>query len=788
VTIHTGTKSVNSAAALRGQEPYSTKRHGLDITNCDSEPVQTPGCVQAHGAMLVVRLADLCILQASENFAAVVGLSVAPLLNGSVAAVLGAQGEAQLRTFLARQSIDRNPVYLSTLAADFHDGDAHGAVDVTVHTIDGVAILEFEPTGYTDADSSDHYALVKKMVARLQSTNSLLQFCDLAAAEIRELTGMDRVMVYKFHEDGHGEVFAESKGADLAPWIGLHYPAEDIPKPARDVFMRTWLRPIPDMNDELAEMVPLVNPDTGKPLDMTFCHLRGVSRMCTEYYRNMGVGSTLTLSIRRGDHLWGLFSCICYARPRYLSYQVRAACEFLAQVVSLQHNSAEDKDTLAYRLQLEGVHQALLTNAARLGGLVALANGTPSLLDGVDATGAALYHDGRWHRLGTTPGESQLEELGRWLIATRLVAGAPTLYATDCLTRDYAPGAAFADVASGLLALLLVQGGRDLMLWFRPQTMQTVKWGGDPSDKPVQFGPNGPRLTPRKSFEVFVESVRERSLPWQKVELDAVTKLRLQLAETVVDNVEQRVALNARLTRSIEELDAFTYVARHDLKEPLRGIHNYAFQLMQDAALLDENDRGKLDRMLRLARRMDSLLDSLLHFSRAGKADFTLELVDLNEVVAEAIEMVRLTPDGPLNVVIPRAFPVARCNRGWCREIFVNLLSNAIRYSDSASRRIEIGFIAVGETHRRPSCPPGSKEDAIYFVADNGLGIEEKYFSQIFKLFKRLHGREDYGGGAGTGLTVVRKLVERHGGKIWLDSLPGAGTTFYFTLPSDGPG
>jgi chemotaxis family two-component system sensor kinase Cph1 len=373
--------------------------------------------------------------------------------------------------------------------------------------------------------------------------------------------------------------------------------------------------------------------------------------------------------------------------------------------------------------------------------------------------------------------------LGRWLIDVSFAANSMQ-YATDCLTRDYAPGAAFADVASGLLVVPLARGGRDMLLWFRAETMQTVNWAGDPKDKPMVTGPNGPRLTPRTSFDLFVESVRGRSHPWMQVELESAAILRLQLLETVVENAEQRSILNAELAGSNEELDAFKYVASHDLKEPLRGIHQYAYQLMEDATLQDDKSRNKVDRMLRLTRRMDSLLDSLLHFSRIDKTGRTLEVVDLNAVVAEALEMAGPLTDGQVELVMPRSLPPTQCNRGWCRDIFVRLLSNAITFNHARPKRIEVGYIAEGEIHPRPGCPQGSEGYTIYTVADNGIGIQAKYFAQIFKLFKRLHGRDEYGGGTGTGLTVVRKMVERHGGKIWLDSRPGNGTTFYFTLPT----
>ena len=251
-------------------QPYSTKRHGLNLNNCDAEPVRTPGCIQAHGALLVLRLSDLSILQASENTQAILGLAASQLLGKSVAVVLKPEGEDRLRSLLATEPTDRNPIYAFTLP----QSDLIAPMDVTVHTIDGVVMVEFEATGRSHPGISadlvapgprhqpDYYSLIKKTVARLQSMATAQTFCQVLADEVRLLSGMDRVMIYKFHADNHGEVFAESRRSDLAPWLGLHYPAEDIPKPARDIFAKTWIRPVPDINGELAEMLPLVNPDT----------------------------------------------------------------------------------------------------------------------------------------------------------------------------------------------------------------------------------------------------------------------------------------------------------------------------------------------------------------------------------------------------------------------------------------------------------------------------------------------------------------------------------------------
>ena len=778
-------------AAPWDNQPYSIKRDGLNIINCDDEPVRTPGCIQAHGALLVLRLADLSILQASENSQTILGQSVQQLLGQTVAAVVKSEGEARLRSILSTEPTERNPIYAFTLPV----GEQVAAMDVTVHTLDGVVLLEFEATGRSQAGAGtgpvapgprnepDYYSIIKKTVARLQAMATVQTFCQALADEVRLLSGMDRVMIHKFHADHHGEIFAESRRSDLEPWLGMQFPAEDIPKPARDIFAKTWIRPVPDIHGELAEMTPLVNPDTGKPVDMTYCALRGVSVMYTEYLQNMDVSAALTMPLRRDNVLWGLIACHHYSGAHHVPYELRAACEFLAQVGSLQHHAVEDRENAAYRLQLEDINQQLLTNAAQEGGLASMTDGTPSLLGAMHASGAALYHRDRWWRVGETPDETQLDALGQWLV-DRLDTGllVTPLYATQSLAVDYPPGAAFADVASGLLAAPLSRSGQNLMMWFRPEVKQTVNWRGNPHYEPKVTGPHGTRLTPRRSFELFSESVHQQALPWLQIEIDAAARLRAVIMELIIVRAERLAGLNADLARSNEELDAFAYVASHDLKEPLRGIHKYAHQLME-ATPANEDERRKLDGLMRLTLRMDSLLDSLLHFSRVGREELTLENVDLNEVLADAIEMVgSRTGDSRTHIVAPRALPHVMCDRVRVREVLVNLLSNALKYNDKADKRVEVGYVTAQETSLRHRFPGDTDGHTVFYVRDNGIGIAPRHFDQIFKLFKRLHGRDEYSGGTGAGLTIVRKLVQRHRGQVWPESIAGEGSTFFFTL------
>jgi two-component system, chemotaxis family, sensor kinase Cph1 len=761
---------------------YSTKRHGLTLTNCDSEPVQIPGCIQAHGAMLVLRLSDLTILQASENTAQHLGVAPEQLLGQPVANVVGATNATRLHEVLKSEPIECNALYVFTLPA--HQGAA--ALDVYVHTVEGMAVLEFEATSRAGSHNDDDiFTQVRSAVCRLQAANSVREFCQRITEEVRSITELDRVMVYRFHTDHHGEVFAESKNDDLAPWLGLHYPESDIPKPAREIFKRIWIRPLPNAAGLLAELVPLANPDTGRPLNMTHCSLRGASVMYTEYLANLGVAASLTMPILIDGELWGLIACHQYT-PTHFPHQIRAACEFLAQVASLQLKSADQREQLVYRLRLEGVHQQLVAKAAQDGDLMALSDNQPSLLDAMDASGAALYHMDRWWCAGNTPSVTQLDALAEWLNQRpEFDSDTRPVFVTDALTCEYPAGAEIANIASGVLAVRVSRLRNNLILWFRPETIQSIKWAGNPHEKLLVPGLYGSRLTPRRSFELFVESVHEHAIPWSSMEIDSALRLRLLVMELVISRAERLAELNEDLTNSNEELDAFAYVASHDLKEPLRGIHRYAHQLLEGAQELDAENRLRVENLMRLTVRMDSLLDSLLHFSRVGRTNLEFETVDLNEVLEEALEMIGARrAENPCTIDIPRTLPAIQCDPIRVREIFSNLVSNALKYTHKDCPRIEIGYLARNEHGTRLNAPIEAEGNTIFYVRDDGIGIEPRHFEQIFRMFKRLHGRDEFGGGVGAGLTVVKKVVQRHGGSIWLDSTVNVGSTFYFTLPS----
>jgi PAS domain S-box-containing protein len=242
---------------------------------------------------------------------------------------------------------------------------------------------------------------------------------------------------------------------------------------------------------------------------------------------------------------------------------------------------------------------------------------------------------------------------------------------------------------------------------------------------------------------------------------------------------EQDLAFHAaQLARSNTDLEDFAYVASHDLKEPLRGISNYSTFLLEDyGSQLPADGREKLETLVRLSKRMYQLLDHLLEYSRAGRTDLAVQDVALEDVVARSLEAVRARLDqDQVDVVVHTPLPRIQCDPLRIGQVLGNLVVNAVKYNESAAKRVEIGV--------KPTA-----EGMAVFVRDNGIGISPQHKESVFRMFKRLHARDRYGGGTGAGLAIVKKIIQRHNGRIWLESTPGEGTTFYFTVgtpPSAG--
>jgi two-component system, chemotaxis family, sensor kinase Cph1 len=743
----------------------------VDLTNCDREPIHIPGSIQPHGMLLVMQPDSLTIVQVSDNTQAIIARQPQDLLNKPLSSLFNPKQIAAIRQCLAEDFENVNPLDLGIKCQN-----KLRSFDGIVYQRENLVLLELErKTTKSKSDFFYFYQQVKGVVTKIQQASTLGEMCQTVAREMRKITGFDRIMIYQFDADGSGIVIAEDTNQET-PYLNLRYPASDIPKQARQLYTSNWLRLIPDRNYQSAKLIPSENPLTGELLDLSLSGLRSVSPIHLEYLENMGVRASMSISLIQERQLWGLIACH-HSSPKYLPYGVRNVCEFIGQVMSLELAAKEKTESLDYKMTLKSLQTSFIESLSQskslLDGLVKLKPSLPSL---VNATGAVVCFGDRHIAIGQTPPEDALPDLLTWLKPLLQ----QDLFHTQCLSKIYPEAESFKAIASGLLALEISKVHRNYILWFRPEVLQTISWGGNP-DKAVTETTDGTgQLSPRKSFELWQEEVTGYSLPWKPCEIEAVAELRSLMVGVLLRQSDELASINIELRRSNEELDSFAYIASHDLKEPLRGIHNYSNFLMEDhGTVLPEEGVRKLQTLVRLTQHMEDLLNSLLQFSRLGRAELLLESVDLQDLVQQVIATLSITrPQNSIEFRIPRSLPTIKGDRTQINELFTNLISNAIKYNDQPQKWVEIGWIKAEGARQNSITPPL----LTFYVRDNGIGIAEAYLNKIFQIFRRLHGRDEFGGGTGAGLTIARKIVERHGGRMWVESTPGRGSTFYFTL------
>ncbi|QDM15421.1 HWE histidine kinase domain-containing protein [Tardiphaga sp. vice278] len=582
----------------------------VDVTNCDREPIHIPGAILPHGAMLVLDADTLEIIQAAGDTSRLLGVPLGELLGQSAATLFRPDQIENLRGLAAALDLAK-PRHLLDPQMRVITGLP---LDASLHRSAGSLVLEFEAAHPSDWFAADPLAGVEEMVRGFDESSSLKALCQLAADRVRDVARYDRVLVYRFMHDDSGWVIAESMEPHLEPFLGLHYPAADIPQQARALYVKNWLRLITQVDYDSAPLIPVVNPRTGEPLDMSQAILRDVSPIHRQYLRNMGIDASMSISIIRGDKLWGLIACHHYS-PRILPRHLRAICELFGSMFSLQLEVREKGEQFGERLASRMILQNLMLNLASADDYAAgLTRESPNLLDyihcgllsadGTRQGGVAVSVKGQLTFLGTTPSQAQILSLVDWL--NPYVSKNDGVFSTDCLSEFWPPASAFADVASGVLVISVTEELSDFIIWFRPELVGTSEWAGEPT-KLVESGPNGDQLRPRKSFEVWKETVCGHCLPWTPADLDAAFDLRVSLLHVVLRRINTAALVRKRAAERdkvlMAELD-------HRVKNTIANIQALVIQSSRNAESLTGFVKGLEGRILAMAKAHSLLSES----------------------------------------------------------------------------------------------------------------------------------------------------------------------------------
>jgi len=573
-----------------------------DLSNCELEQIHFAGSVQPSGALLVVREPDYVIVQASANAATFLGLHDSVL--GQPLAALPGNLAAAIQPHLA-DPLDALPVAvrcrIGRLGVDF---------DGLLHRPPGAGlVIELERAG----PPVDLRRDVEHGLKAILAAASLRGLCDETARIVRSVTGYDRVMVYRFDDDGHGEVIAEERVPTLEAFLGNRYPASDIPQIARRLYVRNRVRVLVDVAYEPIPLTPLLSPITGAQLDMSLCFLRSISPIHVQYLKNMGVCATLVVSIVVGGRLWGLVACHHY-QPRFVHCEIRAVCELLAELMATRiaalESFARSQAEMAVRLVERRMIEAISSNGDWR---TALFDSSQAILRPLDATGAALLFEGEILSVGEVPGTPQLREISAWLDER---PPAP-VYASASLGLDVPQFAALIPVASGLVVVRVSDSPGEYLMWFRPERIRTITWGGNPF-KAVVIGDNPLDLSPRRSFAQWHQVVEGTSDPWSVADLtaarligDTVTDVVLQFraVRTLIaqDQLEQVRGQVGRSDQPVIIADERGHIilANDAFKRMLPGQHPMPERIGDLAACCtDKTDVGRRLRELLVGRRI----------------------------------------------------------------------------------------------------------------------------------------------------------------------------------------
>jgi len=730
------------------------------LANCADEPIRFPGAIQPHGLLLTLTEPALQIIQVSANVETLLARAPESLIGQPLHSLIGAEHTAQVLEALQQTTFSEAAPLRFELNGTAFEGLLHRHQGVLILELE-IHVQNFQPRNVAGVKTH-----LGRMLQRLQAATTLQALYDISVKEIQAMTGYDRVLIYRFEEEGHGQVIAEASDPSMEVFNGLFFPASDIPEQARELYRTNWLRIIPNADYQPVPLVPKLRPDTQTPLDLSFATLRSVSPIHCQYMKNMGVLSSMSISLLKGDKLWGLISC-GNRQPLHVPHELRMACQTIGQVLSLQISAMETLELTRQREEkveaLARLNQAMVDSPQNV--FDGLAQQPATLMALVNAGGIAIIEDKQLHRYGNCPEPEEIRALHKWLQAR----GEP-VFASHHLSSVYPPAAQYQAVASGVLALNLPKPVDNGVLWFRPEVKENINWSGDPR-KPLDLENSdaGLRLRPRTSFEIWKVEMAGISTKWSHGDLFAANDLRRSALE---NDLARQVRREQEAVRARDELVA---VVSHDLRNPMTvismlcGMMQKAFS--SEGAHTSRRISTAIDTMQQATARMNTLLEDLLDTSKidAGRYSITPQPLDVGLIFEEAQSLLSpLAHDKDISISF-QADPDLRIHADPERlfQVLSNLVGNAIKFTP------RMGTVGV---HAK-----SVGDEIVFIVRDSGEGIPKEHLPHVFDRYWTV--KEGNPTGTGLGLYITQGIVEAHGGQIVAESEPGQGSEFRFTVP-----
>lgn len=506
----------------------SVQKKNYDSAFCGNLSLHHLNVIQPHGVLLVLGKEDKQIIQVSENIIDFLGIPAADIVNTYLSHYTDETGFNLLNKRFQKNIQGKIPISLQLNYLN-KKVDALGLT----HIKDDYLILELFYAGLTRNGGQSFIGIfqqLKYIIAALDRARSIEELCNIAACELKEMSGFDKVLIYRFDADWNGEVVAEVKEEGMETYLGLTFPASDIPKQARQMYMNNPYRLIPNRQYDPVKIYPVINPVTSAFLDMSDCEIRGVAGVHLEYMKNMQVDASMSTRILLNeDRLWGLVSCH-HRSARYLDYETCSVFELVSSVLSAKVALLTQKEQYTRYALLQEVLAKLISQVYAENNLIkGLLNNEINLMQLVNAQGVVIALNKNFDTAGTVPGIHHIKDLIIWLQSQHLTG----IYKQESVAAVFESAISFADTGSGILVIPINQVKGDFIIFFRPEIVQEVEWGGNPNEA-ICFEKNSMNYHPRNSFKMWQHNVRYTSLHWKASEVDIAERFRYFLLEHIV--------------------------------------------------------------------------------------------------------------------------------------------------------------------------------------------------------------------------------------------------------------
>ncbi len=570
-----------------------------DLDTCDLEPIHTPGRIQPFGVLLAGP-PDLSEVQyCSRNLADFIDLNAEHLIGKPFAELFSAQDLHDIRNSITASTArtQRERVGVSTLLG--------GRFEVYAHlNAQNLATIELEPAP-DSAEAPYPVDQMRKLLAAAHAGTSIEQLLRVSVAGIQALTGYDRVMAYRYEDNGDGEVVAETLNGDVDSFLGLRFPGWDVPEQARALQIKNPLRMLVDVHQT---PVPMLSRARDKqPLDMSLAHLRGISPIHVEYLDNMGVAATLTIGLVVEGRLWGMFACH-HMVPKVIGSDLRIAVELFGQVVSLLIKEKQDAQLLKRkRIAAEGRERIMSETMATTDLLNSFPKMAPILSDIIESDGLALTYEGKTLSYGSTPDTAAINRFAgldedQEDIILPIDNLAMSRIGADCDLRD----------SGGALLIRATAAFPMQIIYFRDEISKSLNWAGQPK-KQMETGPQGPRISPRQSFASYVETHQGYCMPWKPADRVAAQDIQVLLTQIVAKGERVQLERHKDIASYQRQQDLMIAELNHRVKNILALIKSLSRQAKSSSASLESYALALEQRIAALATAHDMAVSNTMH-------------------------------------------------------------------------------------------------------------------------------------------------------------------------------